>query len=142
MMVDMAAMEREVTINNDYGLHFRPAMQLVDVASQYRAQIKLVKDQQIVDGKSIMEVMMLAAAKGTTLVIRAEGDDAEDAVLALERLVRDNWFTPPQVPEGRLPCHLDGPLTLDHEDHRRALGKARPTRPSHALRARLSSTSS
>ena len=84
-------MEREVTINNDFGLHFRPAMQLVDVASRFRSSVKLVKDRQIVDGKSIMEVMMLAATKGTTLVIRAEGEDAEDAVAALEHLVQENF---------------------------------------------------
>lgn len=84
-------MERKVTINNDYGLHFRPAMQLVDVASRFRSQIRLIKDQQVVDGKSIMEVMMLAATKGTKLVIRAEGEDAEEAVFALERLIRENF---------------------------------------------------
>jgi len=83
--------ERRVTINNDFGLHFRPAMLLVDVANRFQAQVRLVKDQQVVDGKSIMEVMMLAAAKGTVLMIRAEGNDAEAAVAALERLVCDNF---------------------------------------------------
>lgn len=83
--------ERQVVIGNEYGLHFRPAMQLVDVAKRYDCAIRLVRGEQIVNGKSIMDVMMLAAEKGTVLVIRADGDDAEQAVRALEALVVENF---------------------------------------------------
>ena len=84
----MTVAERQVVIHNEYGLHFRPAVQLVDVAKGFESEVCLVKGEQTVNGKSIMDVMMLAAEKGTVLVIRAEGADAEQAVEALESLVR------------------------------------------------------
>lgn len=87
----MVLAERRVEISNEYGLHFRPAMQLVDAAKRFNCEINLVKGEQVVNGKSIMDVMMLAAEKGTTLVIRAEGADAEQAVAVLEALMRENF---------------------------------------------------
>ena len=80
-------MDRQVTIQNKLGLHARPAMQFVDVANQYQSGIKVCKGDQTVDGKSIMQMMMLAATAGTVLKIVAEGNDAPKALDALEQLI-------------------------------------------------------
>lgn len=80
-------MDRQVTIQNKLGLHARPAMQFVDVANQFPCAIKVWKQDQAVDGKSIMQMMMLAATEGTPLKIVADGDDAQKALDALEQLV-------------------------------------------------------
>ncbi|MEM8737475.1 MAG: HPr family phosphocarrier protein [Planctomycetota bacterium] len=74
-------------IANRLGLHARPAMSLVDVASGFSSDIKIAKGPQVVDAKSIMQLMMLAATHGTTLTVTAEGSDAEAAVAAISALV-------------------------------------------------------
>lgn len=84
-------MDRQVTIQNKLGLHARPAMQFVDVANQFQSAIKVWKGDQNVDGKSIMQMMMLAATAGTPLKIVAEGDDAEKALNALEQLINGKF---------------------------------------------------
>ena len=84
-------MDRQVTIQNKLGLHARPAMQFVDIANQYQAGIKVCKGDQAVDGKSIMQMMMLAATAGTVLKIVAEGDDAAKALEALELLINGRF---------------------------------------------------
>ena len=76
-------------------MHMRPAMQFVDIASQFKSDIKVSNDQTCVDGKSIMQMSMLAAACGTKLTIRAEGPDAQKAVDALQQLVEDKHFDEP-----------------------------------------------
>jgi phosphocarrier protein len=81
-------MDRQVTICNKLGLHARPAMQFVDVANGFKSGIKVYNGDQCVDGKSIMQMMMLAATEGTPLKIVAEGDDAAGALDALEKLVK------------------------------------------------------
>ncbi|TVQ75149.1 MAG: HPr family phosphocarrier protein [Phycisphaeraceae bacterium] len=83
----------QATIPNRLGLHARPAMAFVDLAAEYSAQVRVRRadSDEFVDGKSIMQVMMLAATKGTVLVIEAEGDDAETACEALRKLV-DSGF--------------------------------------------------
>ncbi len=83
----MPVVEAEVTIINRLGMHARPAMAFVDIANGFSSEIRIRKGSQVVDGKSIMQVMMLAATKGTTLTIEAEGDDAQDAAKALSALV-------------------------------------------------------
>ncbi|MCC6681517.1 MAG: HPr family phosphocarrier protein [Phycisphaeraceae bacterium] len=80
-------MEINVTIKNKLGLHARPAMAFVDTANGFRSDIRVKKNQQIVDGKSIMQLMMLAATQGTQLTLTADGDDADDALSALCQLV-------------------------------------------------------
>lgn len=80
-------MERRVTIVNELGLHARPAAAFVKIAGGYRAQISVSRDDMVVNGKSIMGVMTLAAEPGSELVIRAEGDDAQAAADALAELV-------------------------------------------------------
>ena len=84
-------MDRQVTIQNKLGLHARPAMQFVDVANQFQSGIKVWKGDQVVDGKSIMQMMMLAATAGTPLKIVADGDDASPALDALEHLINTRF---------------------------------------------------
>jgi phosphocarrier protein HPr len=79
--------ERTVRIVNKNGLHARPAAEIVKLASRYQAEITLVRDDLEVNGKSIMGVMMLAAEFGSSLVLRAAGPDAEQAVSALSDLI-------------------------------------------------------
>jgi phosphocarrier protein HPr len=79
--------ERQATIVNQEGLHARPAAQIVRLASSFASDIELVKDDMDVNGKSIMGVMMLAAECGSSILIRADGPDAEQAVQALVDLV-------------------------------------------------------
>lgn len=81
-----------VEIKNADGLHMRPAMQFVDVASKYDAEITVTNDGTSVDGKSIMQMTMLAATQGTKLKIRAHGGDAEDAIEALRHLIEEKLF--------------------------------------------------
>lgn len=76
-----------VTIQNRLGLHARPAMAFVDVANGFASDIRVNKGEQDVDGKSIMQMMMLAATQGTKLVVRAKGADADAALIALAELV-------------------------------------------------------
>ncbi len=84
-------MDRQITIVNKLGLHARPAMQFVDVANQFQAGVKVCKGDQTVDGKSIMQMMMLAATEGTVLKIVADGADAGPALDALEKLVNGKF---------------------------------------------------
>ena len=88
----MASAEHEehvqsVQVGNIYGLHARPAAEFVKLANTFKSEIWVSKDGLEVNGKSIMGVMMLAAERGSTIEIRAKGDDAEQAVEALVRLV-------------------------------------------------------
>ena len=83
--------ERIVTIANKNGLHARPAAEIVKTAAKFKAEITLVRDDMEVNGKSIMGVMMLAAEYGSTLVLRADGMDAETAVAALATLIEGKF---------------------------------------------------
>lgn len=82
---------RELTITNKLGIHARPAAQFVKMSSRFSADIRVEKDGEEVDGKSIMGLMMLAAGQGSVLTIAAEGDDAEEALVALETLIGRNF---------------------------------------------------
>ena len=84
-----------VQIKNTDGLHMRPAMQFVDVASRFDCDINVKNDQASVDGKSIMQMSMLAATYGTKLYIEAKGKDAQQAIDALIELVEEKKFDEP-----------------------------------------------
>jgi phosphocarrier protein HPr len=84
---DPGQCERVVVIQNKYGLHARPAAEFVKKAHQFTADVWVRKDELEVSGKSIMGMMMLAAERGAEIVIRAAGDDAEQAVDTLSALV-------------------------------------------------------
>jgi len=83
--------EKSVKITNKYGLHARPAMQFVEIASRFSSDVRLARGDKSADAKSIMEVLMLAAENGADLVIRADGEDAEAAVEALTELVASKF---------------------------------------------------
>ena len=78
-------------IVNRLGLHARPAAEFVKVAARFHASITVRKDALEVNGKSIMGMMMLAAECGSSVVIRAEGEDADAALDALRALVGDGF---------------------------------------------------
>ena len=87
--------EAELEIRNAEGLHMRPAMQFVDIANRYDSDITVSNGQTNIDGKSIMQISMLAATCGTKLRVKADGPDARDAVEALRELVEDRHFDEP-----------------------------------------------
>ena len=78
--------ERTVQIVNKLGLHARPAAEIVKTAARFKSDITIVRDELEVNGKSIMGVMMLAAEFGSTILLRAEGADADAALDALAAL--------------------------------------------------------
>lgn len=83
--------ERNVTIANKLGLHARAAAKLVTMASGYSSDIDIARNDQSVNGKSIMGVMMLAASKGTELVIRTSGNDEQEAADNLAKLIAEKF---------------------------------------------------
>jgi phosphocarrier protein len=76
-----------VEIQNPEGLHMRPAMQFVDTANRFQSVVTVTNGETTVDGKSIMQMSMLAATCGTKLKIKAQGQDAEQTIEALCELV-------------------------------------------------------
>ena len=93
--MDETVHQMQVEIKNTDGLHMRPAMQFVDIASQFECDITVSNEQTSVDGKSIMQISMLAATVGSKLNIKAEGPDAHEAINALKKLVEDKMFDEP-----------------------------------------------
>lgn len=83
--------ERSIQIVNRNGLHARPAAEIVKLAAKFQSEITIVKDDLDVNGKSIMGVMMLAAEHGSTILVRAEGPDADAALEALTTLVSNKF---------------------------------------------------
>jgi len=84
-------MKKDLLIENKLGIHARAAAQIVKTSSSYTSKITLVKDSLEVDGKSIMGIMMLAAAKGSMVLVRTSGDDEEQALAGLEKLFKDKF---------------------------------------------------
>ena len=84
--------ETSVQIKNPQGLHMRPAMQFVDLANRFAAEVRVSNGQTTVDGKSIMQMSMLAATCGTRLSIQTTGAGAEQAIEALRDLVEVRMF--------------------------------------------------
>ena len=83
--------KKDLLIENKLGLHARAAAQIVKSASAFASKITLVKDDLEVDGKSIMGIMMLAAAKGSMVRVLAQGDDEDRAIAGLERLFKEKF---------------------------------------------------
>ena len=84
--------ERSLKIQNRLGLHARAAALFVQTASKFASDITIEKEGVEVNGKSIMGIMMLAAAKGSDVVIRADGRDENDAVDGMSRLIEDKFY--------------------------------------------------
>ena len=83
--------ERSVTIANRNGIHARPAAEIVKIAARFKSEVVLIRDDLEVNGKSIMGVMMLAAEFGSTLDIRAAGEDAAAAVDAIATCIANKF---------------------------------------------------
>ena len=81
--------QQEVQIINKLGLHARASAKLTQLASSFKCEVMLSRNNRRVNAKSIMGVMMLAAAKGTTIVIETNGEDEDGAMQALVKLIND-----------------------------------------------------
>ena len=79
--------ERDVEIKNKLGLHARAAAKLVHTAARFRSDIKIRKGDEEVDGKSILGILLLAAGRGSTITLKADGEDERDALDAVEKLI-------------------------------------------------------
>jgi phosphocarrier protein HPr len=90
----MPTASREVVVSNKLGLHARPAMQFVDVANQFKSDVKVYsfgEEPGEADGKSVMQMIILAATEGTKIRIDAEGEDADQAVNKLVELFESKF---------------------------------------------------
>jgi len=81
----------EVTIVNKLGLHARAAARFVQLAGRYRARVRVARDGRQVDGKSIMGILLLSAARGAVITISADGIDEADALASLAALVKTGF---------------------------------------------------
>jgi phosphocarrier protein HPr len=81
----------ELKVNNKLGLHARPAAKIVETTKKYASEITISKNDVKINAKSIMGVMMLAAEKGSVLVVSAEGEDARDALKDVALLFEQNF---------------------------------------------------
>lgn len=81
-----------VTLLNKYGLHQRPAMKVIETTTKFKSDVKFIRDDKICNGKSIIDVMMLAAECGSTLEVHAEGEDEQDALRAIEELFAQKFY--------------------------------------------------
>jgi phosphocarrier protein HPr len=82
---------QHVTVVNQLGMHARAAAKFVHLAGRFDAKVKVARDRREMDGKSIMGILLLAAARGSTITISADGADERDAVDALVALVRSGF---------------------------------------------------
>jgi len=82
---------RAVTVVNQLGLHARAAARFVHLATRFEAHIRVTRDSKVMDGKSIMGILLLAAARGTSITISADGRDEQAAVEALVKLVESGF---------------------------------------------------
>ena len=89
----MSVREARLKILNEDGFHARPCAAFVHMASRFRSEIWLRRDDVEVNGKSLLGVMMLAAESGAELVVRAEGPDEDEAIAALSKLAEDKFGT-------------------------------------------------
>jgi phosphocarrier protein HPr len=83
--------DKSMKIQNELGLHARAATKLVQLASKYPCELTLTKDGHEVNGKSIMGVLMLVASKGSTVLLRAKGEKAAEAIDAIAKLIDDKF---------------------------------------------------
>lgn len=79
--------ERNIEIKNKLGLHARAAAKLVHTAARFKCDIKIRKGDEEVDGKSILGILLLAAGRGSVITVRANGDDENDAMDAIQELI-------------------------------------------------------
>lgn len=85
-------MVKKLEIKNKLGLHARAAALLIQTVQRFSAEVKISKDGHVVDGRSIMGVLTLAATKGSKIHVEAKGKDAEEVLRAIEKLVEKNFY--------------------------------------------------
>jgi phosphocarrier protein len=90
-MADGDRVEKSIMIQNELGLHARAATKLVQTAAKYPCEFTISKDGHEVNGKSIMGVLMLVASKGTTILLRAKGEKAQEVIDAVAALIDDKF---------------------------------------------------
>jgi phosphocarrier protein HPr len=83
----MPRLRKELVVKNKQGLHARPAALFVQIANKFGSRITVKNDDEEVNGKSIMGILMLGAEKGSSIIIEAEGDDAQSALTELEKII-------------------------------------------------------
>ncbi len=83
----MAIIKKELIIRNKQGLHARPAALFVQIANKFDARITVKNDQESVNGKSIMGILMLGAENGSKITLEVDGSDAEMAIVELEKII-------------------------------------------------------
>jgi phosphocarrier protein len=107
--------ERSVAVVNELGLHARAAARFVHLASRFDSQIRVGRNGRMMDGKSILGILLLAAARGMTLTISAQGADENEAVEALAQLVESGFgetSAPPSTTDGADPSLAPGTSTV------------------------------
>ena len=83
----MALIKKKLTVNNKQGLHARPAALFVQLANKFDSRVTIRRGKEEVNGKSIMGILMLGAEKGAHIMLEIEGNDAESAVVELEKIL-------------------------------------------------------
>ncbi len=83
----MPVIKKKLTVKNKQGLHARPAALFVQITNKYDSRVTVRRDEEEVNGKSIMGILMLGAEKGSEIVIEVEGEDAMDAIQELEKII-------------------------------------------------------
>jgi len=79
--------EQKLVINNPHGLHARPASQFVQTAGKFLSSVSITRGEETVDGKSIMGILSLGLECGTDIILRVDGDDAQEAYVHLEKIL-------------------------------------------------------
>ena len=83
----MPLLKKKLTVKNKQGLHARPAALFVQAANKFDSRITIRRDEEEVNGKSIMGILMLGAENGTQIILEAEGEDAQIAITELEKVL-------------------------------------------------------
>jgi len=86
--------EKKIKIKNKLGLHARAASKFVNLANRFKSKVKIIKNNDEIDGKSILGILTLAATQGTEIILRVEGEDEEKAIRALENLINNKFQEP------------------------------------------------
>ncbi len=114
-------LEKKVVIRNKLGLHARPAAMFVQIANKYDCDIRVKRGSREVNGKSIMGILMLAAGRGSKVLLKAEGPDAEAAMAELEKLLSgefDDTLFRDTIPKTKNDVSVKGGLITTEEDGR------------------------
>jgi len=83
----MSVIKKKITVQNKQGLHARPAAMFVQIANKFDSRVIVRRDEEEVNGKSIMGILMLGAEKGSQIILEVDGDDAESAMAELEKII-------------------------------------------------------